>query len=152
MRTGRNALNTPMSLRICPMPPDGSAILDQWIERLRKLGASDVGSRVALEAAPLVDEAVKATARAGTTPMGEPWKPTQAGTPPLARAADHITTKAQGPVVAVTLSGVDVIHHKGLGRQPRRQIIPDGVSVPPSVWSACHKAAANVFRAIVGGR
>lgn len=131
---------------------DGMSGLDAMIARMRKLAVPDVGDRVAARAAPLVDAAIKATVRAGTDPLGNPWPPKKDGGRPLEHAADHIVTSAQGPVVVSVLSGVDVYHHFGSGHVPRRQILPDGASVPPKVTAAIEKAAAEVLREIVEGR
>ena len=57
----------------------GIAELDAMIERLRALAGPKVGERVAARAAPGVDAAIKATARAGTTPDGRAWKPKKIG-------------------------------------------------------------------------
>jgi hypothetical protein len=130
---------------------DGQSTLDDMIARLRRLGGDDVGERVAKGAVAGVDEAVKATARAGTSPMGSAWKAKKDGGRPLAHAADHISTAARGPIVVVTLTGPDVFHHKGLGGKPRRQVIPDAATVPPSVWKAVHASATREFLALMGG-
>lgn len=131
---------------------DSLAILDDWIARLRKLGGPEVARDVAKEAAPGVDQAVKATARAGQTPMGVPWKAKKDGGAPLVHASDHISTSAQGPIVYQTLTGPDVFHHKGLGGRPTRRVIPDALNVPPAVWRAVHQAADRVFRRLTRGR
>jgi hypothetical protein len=130
----------------------GMSELDAMIARLRTLAGPTVGARVAAKAAPLVDVEIKRTVRAGTDPLGNTWKPKKDGGRPLEHAADHITTSAQGPIVVSVLVGVDVYHHLGSGHVPRRQILPDGASVPERVTAAVEKAAAEVLREIVEGR
>ena len=129
---------------------DGLFALDEMIAKLKKLGGEKMPERVAELAAPLVDVEVKKTVRAGTDPLGKAWTPKKDGSRPLVHAAEHISTKAQGRLVAVTLSGPDVFHHKGLGGKPKRQVIPDGVSTPKAVWDAVHRAARQAFREITG--
>lgn len=133
------------------MSTSGIAQLDEMIARIRRLGAPTLVDEVAREAAPLVDAAIKRTARAGVTPLGAPWKSKKDGGAPLVNAAAAITTRALGRIVAVTLTGPTVFHHLGLGGKPRRQVIPDGVSIPPGVKEAAIEAARRVFRRITRG-
>ena len=130
----------------------GIAQLDAMIARLKALAGPDMPARVAKEAAPLVEAAIKGTAAAGTDPLGRPWQPKKDGGRPLVNAAAHIKTRAVGNLVATTLSGPDVFHHLGSGHSPRRQILPDGASVPPAVEEAATEGARRVFRAIVEGQ
>jgi hypothetical protein len=129
----------------------GLSALDAMIEKMKLLGASGVGARVAARAAPLVDVEVKKTASAGTTPTGQAWKPRKDGGRPLVNAASHITTQAHGNLVSVTLTGPDVFHHLGLGNAPRRQVIPDSTNVPPGIEKAVLQAAKEIFDEITGG-
>lgn len=129
---------------------DGDAVLQAMIARLQAVGRSGLAD-VAAAAAPLVEEALRATARAGQTPYGESWPEKKAGGAPLERAADHITAKAAGPTVRVYLTGPDVYHHFGTARVPKRQVIPEGPT-PPSVAKAVAKAADKAFERLVGGR
>lgn len=128
---------------------DGLSQLDEWIARLKALGGDKMPERVAELAAPLVDAEVKKTAKAGTDPLGKAWTPKKDGGRPLVNAPSHISTKAQGRVVAVTLTGPDVWHHYGRGGAPRRQVLPDGASIPKSVWDAVHKAAKQAFDELI---
>lgn len=116
--------------------------IEDMIEILRRL--ADAPERAAAVAAPLVDEAIKTTARAGTTPTGQAWQPKKGGGAPLVHAADHIKTTAVGTAIRVRLEGVDVFHHYGAG-VPRRPILPDPGTIPPAVASALDRAAEQVF-------
>lgn len=127
--------------------------LDRMIAELRALGAADLPAQLAKEAAPRVQEAIRATAAAGTTPEGQAWAPRKDGGRALADAAAHVTAKALGAIVRVTLAGPDVFHHFGKGSgEPRRRVIPDvGGQLPPSVAKAMQDAVAALWARIVGG-
>ncbi len=125
------------------------AALDAMIAKAKALGAPNVGDRVAAAAAPLVDEAVKKTAAAGETPLGQAWVPKRGGGKALANAASAIGTRALRALVVVTLSGPTVWHHKGAGGKPRRQVIPDGASVPGTIYDACLEGARKVWREVL---
>lgn len=127
------------------------ATLDRMIAACKRLAGPTMAEEVAREAAPLVQDAVRATASAGTTPLGQPWKPKKGGGRPLAHAASHVTAAPAGRVILVTLQGPDVFHHLGSKRLPRRQIIPDGVSTPKAVHDAALLGARRVFSRITGG-
>jgi len=107
---------------------------------------------VAREAAPLVERAIKATAAAGTTPDGKPWPPKRDGGRALANAAEHIVGSADGATINVTLSGPDVWHHFGGGRNPKRQILPDaGAEIPPAIFAAIDEVCRRRFQRAIGG-
>jgi hypothetical protein len=116
--------------------------LDDMIAAFRRLEV--LPEEAAKLAAPLVEETLRATAAAGTDPLGTPWQPKKDGGRPLVNAASHIATKAVGAVVRTTLTGVDVFHHFGAG-VPRRQILPDPGTIPPAVEAALRKAADAAF-------
>jgi hypothetical protein len=101
-------------------------------------------------AAPLVEVALRSTAAAGQTPDGKAWQPKKNGGAPLEHAAEHITVKAFGTVLRGTLSGPDVFHHFGGGRNPRRPILPDPGTIPPQVEAALRKAADEAFAKATG--
>ena len=133
------------------MADSGSAALDAMIAKLKKLGASDVGARVATKAAPLVDEAIKRTAKAGQTPDGQTWQQKKNGERPLVNAAASITTRPAGNLVISTLTGPTVIHHLGLGGFPKRQVLPETGTIPPAVSTALETAAREVIAEVLGG-
>lgn len=129
------------------------APLDEMIEACKRLAGPRASEDIAAAAAPLIDQAIKATARAGQTPSGEPWLPRKKdGAQALQHVAEQIETKAYGPFVRVTLTGPAVYSHVGAGI-PRRQVLPDGgTEIPASVEAAALKAAAAVFERATGGR
>lgn len=128
---------------------DGLAALDAIIARAKRLGG--MAEDVARRAAPRVDKVVKATVRAGQTPLGVTWKIKKDGELPLVRAADSIETTAQGTRILVKLTGPTVYHHLGLGGRPVRQVIPDGASVSPALEAAVLGSAREVFFDITRG-
>jgi hypothetical protein len=118
--------------------------LDAWIASVRRLGA--MPEDVAQAAAPLVQEALRATAAAGSDPDGHAWQPKKNGGAPLVHAADHIHTSAVGSIVRTALTGKDVFHHFGATKGGvRRQILPDPGTIPPGVAAALDRAAEQVF-------
>jgi hypothetical protein len=136
--------------------------------RLREI--AERASRVTAElAAPDVEKAARGTARAGTSPEGSPWTPTQAGNAPLRRAADAISVTVSGVTVAVVtlvLRGYHVFHHRGVGKAggikksrstakgggiPKRPILPTGDTLQPEIVAALAKAARKAVTGIMGG-
>lgn len=128
------------------------AKLDDMISSLRNLSGEDFVASIAKEAALLVDEAIKETARAGQAPDGTPWPPRKKdGARALEHVADQIETKAYGPIVRTTLSGPAVFSHFGAGI-PRRQVIPDSaVEIPDKVQKALEEGAEIAFQKAMGG-
>lgn len=124
------------------MGSSGLDLLDELRDRFAAL--STFPEDVAKIAAPLVEEALKKTAAAGTDPLGKPWVRKKDGGAPLVHAAEHIATTAIGPVVRSTLTGPDVFHHFGAG-VPRRPILPDPGTIPPGVEQALRKAVDIAF-------
>jgi hypothetical protein len=125
----------------------------EMIEACRKLGSPSFLEDAARDAAPLVDEAIKASARAGRSPDGTAWPARKKdGAPALQHVADQISTRAVGQIVVTTLTGPAVFSNYGAG-MPRRQVIPDsGVSIPDSVRVAAVKGAERAFERITGAR
>lgn len=123
------------------------------IAQLRSLDGPPVEQAIARRAAPLLDKAVKATAGAGKAPDGTSWPPKKDGGQALEHAADHITTTANGAIVRMTLTGVDVFHHYGATRGGiRRQVIPDaGAEMPQVAIDAVTRAAREEIAARLGG-
>jgi len=110
----------------------------------------ELAERTAKRAAPLVEDALRATARAGTDALGNPWPARKDGGAPLEHAADAIDCKAAGTVVRATLSGPTVFHHFGGGRNVRRPVLPDPGTIPPGVAKALEKASDEAFAKAVG--
>jgi hypothetical protein len=129
---------------------DGDAQLDAIKERVRALAG--LADATAAEAAPLVQAAARRTAAAGTTPDGRAWVAKKDGGRPLAGAANAIAASAAGPTIAITLEGVEVYHHHGVGKTtPERQIIPKpGDPIPVGIAEAIGKGAVLAFSKLAG--
>jgi hypothetical protein len=130
----------------------GSESLDEMIEILRGLGGPEIAEAVARRAGPMLEAAVKKTAKAGQDPEGKAWPARKDGGQALEHAADHIRARSAGNIVRVTLTGPDVFHHFGATRGGvRRQVIPDaGAEIPGSVGKALLAAARAEVNARVG--
>jgi hypothetical protein len=131
---------------------DDFASMNEMIATLKELGGSGMTDKVAAKAAPLVDEAIKTTAKAGQNPYGEPWAPKKDGGAPLKNAASHVSTRSSGSLVIVTLTGeAEVFHNRGGKRTPQRQIIPNSETfLPRTVNDALVTAAGKLFDEITG--
>ena len=107
---------------------------------------------VARRASPLVEQALKASAAAGTTPEGQAWAPKKTGGRAMPNAAKAIAVKAFPTVVRVVLTGVEVFGHYGKGAmQVARKIIPDTGAMPKVVAEALKRASDEAFAKFFGG-
>lgn len=115
------------------------------IERLGQLP-----TQAAVKGAVAVLDVAKSEAAAGVSPTGQAWTPKKDGGRPLANAAAHLTARALGNIIQLTLKGVDVIHNFGTSRQPKRQIIPDaGAGIPAAFANAVEEAAIKAFHELL---
>lgn len=131
---------------------NGDAGLDAMIAKLRKI--EGLPGDAAREIAPLLLEAVKKTANAGTTPDGRPWAPRKKdGARALVNAADHLSFRVLGKAIAqLVLTGPDVIHNRGTTTIPQRRILPDaGAGLPKLVVDAAAEGARRAWAKIMGG-
>jgi hypothetical protein len=129
---------------------DGDAALQGFIARIRRAGA--LPAEVAKEAAPVLEAEARASADAGVTPDGQAWPEKKGGGRALAEAASAIAGRAAGAAILLTLKGVYVLHSRGKGHAPRRQILPDGgAGLPANIAAALNKAAAKAFARVMGG-
>lgn len=129
----------------------GDVALDAFIDHLRSL--KKLPEDVVREAAAEVLKAARATAKAGTTPDGQPWAAKKDGSRALVNAADHLSVRIAGRTISLVLTGVDVIHNFGTGWLKKRQILPDGgAGMPKNVASAIRATAGRVFSRAMGGR
>jgi hypothetical protein len=129
---------------------DGDAALAAFIDRVRALGK--LPETAAKVAAPLVLEAAKETAAAGTDPDGTAWAPRKDGGRALVNAAEALSVETVGTVVVLRLTGPEVIHNYGNTRVPRRRILPDGgAGIPANITKALIKGAQQAFARTTGG-
>ena len=126
----------------------GDAALAAFVTRLRDLRS--LATAAANDAAPLVENAIRETAAAGTDPDGRPWPPKRDGSRALPNAAAAISAVAKGTAVVVVLTGAYVYHQFSKGKD-RRRVIPDGGSgLPPRVASVLRAAAERAFARVMG--
>lgn len=101
-----------------------SAELDAVSKMLRSV--TDLGKRVAKDAAPGVLAANKATATAGTDAYGKAWKPKKAdGQRALDHAADALSVRTTDDVIILTLEWPYTFH------QDTRPILPNASAPLP---------------------
>ena len=121
--------------------------MHDMIESLARL--SLLPEEAAKMAAPIVERVVKANVRAGKTPDGTPWLPKKDGGRALVNAEDHLKVTAQGTVVRVQLSGVDVIHNYGtqLGAARAQQLVASPKAFARKLESRDKRAFAKAKKA-----
>ena len=125
------------------MSNDAVATIEAWARSLEQLG--QVPATLAARAAPAVRFAVEQQISAGTTPEGAAWAPTQRGNPPLAHAAGDLTVASSAGGLRLSLSGPSAFHSQGLGRSPRRQILPDSGELPDTYKRAVDDALRDMI-------
>lgn len=119
--------------------------LDALIERVRALRT--LPSAVARRAAPKIKAAIDAQIARGQAPDGTTWKPTKKGEKPLRNAAKAVDVTSSNSKVIVTLTGPEVFHNSGTGKDPKRQILPRNGEVPEHYARAVHEAIDEEWRA-----
>lgn len=122
----------------------GEAVVDRWIKALRKLPKAVRAE----ELRDVVDEDLRRTIAAGTTPDGTPWKPRKDGGRPLQNAGGALTVGVAGSTIIARVTGPTAIHHFGTGKDPTRQVLPS--SMPPSLFEKLKRAAFAKMRAVLG--
>ena len=122
--------------------------LDEIIDSLRALGASDLGARIASKAVAHVEVALKRTLDAGQTPEGEPWVERKKGGRAYANASSRIEVKAHGDLIRVTLRGPEVFGHFGAGLPVRRMIPEAGAGIPQSISEAITLGARDALKEV----
>jgi len=112
----------------------GLADLDRMIATIRDLPG--LGKIAAPDVADALEAALGRTIAAGTTPAGEPWRPTRDGRTPLTGAAKALGVAAVGATVYVRLTGPEARHHLGTAAGGvTRQVIPTR-ALPPAMAEA----------------
>jgi len=112
------------------------------LPELPELAAADVADAIRAE--------LERTIAAGATPEGAGWKPTLAGGRALKNAAASVHCAAVGRTIYVRIVGIDARHHMGHGRGGvRRQVIPDGGTVPPPMAAAIRRVFDQHFAELV---
>jgi hypothetical protein len=98
--------------------------------------------------------ALLATVDAKQTPTGEPWAPRKVGTAPvLDGAGAAIKSGYIGRTVLFRLLGVEARHHRGrIKGKVKRQIIPTGSTVPPTMAAAMAAVITRRFIEVANGQ
>lgn len=122
----------------------GGAVVDEWIAKLRAL-PKEVRAE---QFVGIVDEDLRRTASAGTTPDGTPWPERKEGGRALAGAADALTVTAAGNRVLAVVSGPEAIHNYGNKKDPKRQILP--TLIPPTLAGKLKREAIKRLRRALG--
>jgi hypothetical protein len=136
------------------------AAIDATLEKMRRL------SGLAKEGAPAAASAVGGEIRSNIASQRDayhkPWKPTKDGGTALSGAASHVRVAANGTVIMVDLSGVEVLHHIGKARGYhggsaamggfRRGLIPTGSAVPGPTRIVLTKSLGETFNKIRTGK
>lgn len=107
------------------------ATVDDIIAKIREL-PNELTLAAAPEAAEAVFEVLSITIKAGQSPDGKAWAPRKVGTGPvLENALSAVRCFASGPVIYITVKGINARHHRGnVKGKVRRQIIPSRKLTP----------------------
>lgn len=117
---------------------DGDETLRQMAKRIRAFG---LGNGATKEAAPLVEEAIKATAAAGTDPDGAAWKTKKDGGRALPDAASAISVESNGKTIKIVVKGGEAAQQRfGVRRLlPKRKL-------SKAIVAALREGAARAWR------
>lgn len=118
---------------------DAEESLRSMIRRLRAFGQ---GAEVAREAAPLIEQALKATAAAGTDPDGKPWKSKKDGSRALPDAADALTVTPGAMLVTIRVRGGEAVQN----RFGFRRMLPRRKQIPKAIYAALREGAARAWK------
>jgi hypothetical protein len=128
---------------------DGYTAMQAMIARLRKLGRAP--EEIASDLAPALREEFEANIAASRASDGTPWKPTQAGTPPLANAAQALGVASVGTKVLAAVRGVEARHHFGTVKgKIGRPILPTH-GLTKQLVELITTVATKRWRLIMGG-
>lgn len=123
--------------------------LDAMIATISKL--PELGKRAAGDVALAVEAELHPTIAAGTTPDGEPWRPTKDGGRPLTGAAKALAVVPVGTTIYIRLTGPEARHHLGRGRGGiAREVIPTK-RIPTAMATAIRVVLARHFEQMTKG-
>jgi len=119
--------------------------IDAMLATLERLGDLETAAVPAI--AEAIERTLDGTARAGTTPDGQPWAPRKKdGGRTLQHAAEAIRVTYSGDTVFVRLTGPDARHHHGAIRgKVKRQVIPNSKRLPDLMVANIQIEIAKVF-------
>lgn len=122
----------------------GSAVMSRWIEGFRKLPKEATAEAIV----DVVEEDVRSTISAGTTPDGVPWPERKVGGKALKNANGAVTVAAIDTKVIVRLTGPEAVHHFGTKKDPQRQVIP--TAIRPTLATRIKNRLFERFRKVLG--
>jgi hypothetical protein len=124
---------------------DGSAELQGMISALRQL--PELGKRAAPDVAAAVQDELRKTADAGTTPFGQPWLARQAdGGRAMKNASASVRVGAVGTTILAIVTGPEARHHKGTARGGiKRQLLPVSGRIPRDIDTAVREVLTQAF-------
>lgn len=112
--------------RIQTLPAEIPAIASQVSDRIRKIIAGNIA--------------------AGVSPDGKKWPETEDGHQPLSNAMQAVDVRAIGPVVVVSVDGIENRHHIGnVKGGKKREIIPSR-RIPDPMVRALDEVTQERFR------
>jgi hypothetical protein len=123
---------------------NGSAVVDKWIAALRSMKKEVRAEQLR----DVVEEDLRRTIAAGTTPDGVPWPQRKQGGRALQNAGGALTVGVAGSTIIARVTGPTAIHNFGTSKDPRRQVLPS--SVTPTLFSKLKLAAFDRIRAVLG--
>lgn len=126
--------------------------LVRWAEAIRQLPR--LAEFAAADIADAIEDDVKGTAAAGTTPDGIAWAPTHEGQAPLQNAAAQIDvstiTGGGRTTISARVRGHYALHDMGRANgAERRQILPDAMT--PALADRVRAVLERKFREVVSG-
>lgn len=129
---------------------DSTAVLDQWIARVRELGT--LAERAAPTIADELEREILANVAKGVGPDGTAWPATKDGHTPLQGTSRALSVGALGTLIVARLHGVHARHHRGAVKGGRRRAILPTLTIPTPVVGAIRRVLAAEFHSIMGSR
>jgi hypothetical protein len=103
----------------------GQEALAEWANRLRSF-AGNAGTTLAQRMVGPIQGQLAEAAAGNRSVSGEGWRPTKAGTKPLAGIMAAVSVRAIANQVIIMLTGHHVFHEFGTHRTPKRSLLPHG--------------------------
>jgi hypothetical protein len=129
----------------------------EWSMGFRAVAGS--GPDMAQRASEIMLGEIQKAVSEGRSVDGTPLEPKKDGSQPLVNAAAAITARGIGNVAVITLTGVEVFHHFGAGRNPVRRILPTlggmqklGSAIGAGLVEMCQEFMTRKGRHDKGGR
>jgi hypothetical protein len=134
---------------------DATMTIRGFAMRCRSLAGA--GPEMARRTAEIMREETVASIAKQQSVDGVKWAPRKDGGIPLANSPDALSAHSEGNVAVLTLTGVEVFHHYGAGRNPRRAILPSkgvdklGIAIRRGIVTLCDEFMTRDGRHDKGG-